>query len=148
MELFYILIAITILFFVMLIIKQFLPDKLSAKTCAICFSVSMTWIILLLFYYLKYFDNQLIIALLMGMTLLGIYYIFESKVKKELTLFRLPFLLSLILAGYFLLTFSSIVKEIFFLALVWLFFFIVYIYRNNNQLKKAVNKIVECCKRW
>jgi hypothetical protein len=148
MGLFNILLGIIILFFVVLITKQFFSKALKEKTCAICVAVAITWVFLLVLFYLDKFENTLIIALLMGMTLLGIFYIFERNVKKELTLFRLPFLLTLIVVGYFLLTFENLIKELVLLAVIWFVFLLIYGYRNSACLKKFVDKIVECCKKW
>ena len=148
MELISILITITILFFLILIIKYFIPKEINVKICAICISISLVWISLLILYYFGKFENNTIIALLMGMTILGIVYTVERNVKKELTLFRLPFLLSLFTLGYFALMYSLNLNTIIFLSCMWLLFIIVYFYRNNSSMKKMIDSIVECCKKW
>ncbi len=140
--------AITILFFAVFVIKQFFSKEISGKICALCISVSLTWISLLLMKYLGYFEDDLAIALFMGMTLLGIYYAVEKNVRKEITIFRLPFLLSLATLGYFILTLSNVLREVLYLSALWTFFITFYIYRNNPKVKKPVDKLVECCKKW
>ena len=147
MELTTIFIGTIAIFLVVLLVKQII-GKASDKLCAICLAFSLTWIILLTLYYLKIFDNIIIISLLMGMTLLGIFYTIERNVKKELTVFRLPFLITIVLAGYYLLTFENILKEIILVIILWLLFIIAYIYRNNKKFSGIVNKVVECCKKW
>ena len=148
MRLIYILASISVLFFAILIIKQFLGKKIKDKICAICLAVSITWISLLTFRYFYNSGNLILISLLVGMTILGIYYLIEKTVGKELTLFRLPFLLSLLSAGYFAITLENIFKELYFLTGIWLLFGLIYSYRNNLHLKNFINKIVECCKKW
>ena len=148
MALLYVLYGITAIFFLILFLGGFLHHEKRERICSICFASSITWISLLVLYHLGKFSNILIIALLMGMTLLGIFYIFERKVKKELTFFRLPFLLTLIISGYYLLTLENVIKDITFIAILWIIFSFIYHYRENFRFKKFVDKIIECCKKW
>ncbi len=141
----YILAGIIVLFFVFLIIKGFFKKDF----CAICAAVSITWLYLLVLYWFGAFENRVIIALLMGQSILGVYYIAEEKVKEELKIFRLPFLLTLITVGYSLLVLDNdIIKIVALLLVMWLIFILLYSYRNNKKMKSFVKKIVECCKRW
>jgi hypothetical protein len=133
------LIGITSLFLVLLILKSLFKGKF----CAICVAISLTWISLLILYFLNIFSDKLIIAILMGMTALGIYYTVEKKVKSELTVFRLPFLLTLIFIIYSVLE-SFILNSIIVIAVIWIIFFLIYLSKNN----KLVKKLVECCKKW
>lgn len=148
MEVINVLYLIIALFFFMLIVKSFLSVRNKEKICAICLAVSLSWISLLVLYYLKKFDNPLILSLLMGMTLLGVFYTLEKSVQKNLTFFRLPFLLTLIVLGYFVLTLESIIRELLMLVVLWIIFGIVYYYRRNRGFKRFVNKVVECCRKW
>lgn len=148
MNLSYPLIGITILFFFLVMLKELFPPKTKEKICAICIATSITWIFLLILYHSKKFNNIVLISLLSGMTLLGIFYLFEKKIKKRLTFFRLPFLLTLILIGYFALTLENILQETGFLGILWLIFWTIYSYRENPRFKKMVNKVVDCCKKW
>lgn len=143
----YVMLAITTLFFVMLLVKESF-DRKKKKFCAICAAIVLTWITLLVLNWVGKFDNKILIALLMGESILGIFYLVESKVREELKLFRLPFLLSLMLIGYFLITFEKLFVETIFLVALWIIFLFIYSYRNNKNLNSFVNKIVECCKRW
>lgn len=147
-DVFYILLAIIALFFVFLIIKGSIK-RFKKKFCAICAAVSITWIYLIISYWLGTFENKTIIALLMGLSILGIYYIAEEKANEKLKIFRLPFLLTLIVISYSLLIIpSDIIKIIALLLTLWLIFAFLYFYRNNQNIKSFVKKIVECCKRW
>jgi len=140
--------SITSLFFFILILRRFLPYEKREKICSICLAISVTWISLLVLYHLDKFNNVLFIAILMGMTILGIFYTLERKVKKELTFFRLPFLLTLILFFYYLITLENLFKESVFVLALWIFFIIIYHYRENPGFRGYVDKIIECCKKW
>jgi hypothetical protein len=140
-----ILISITALFFVTLAAKAIIKKK---NLCSICIAVSLTWIGLLSMYYNNMFTDIKIIALLMGMSLVGIYYIVEHHSPKQLTIFRLPFILTLILVSYFIITPAPYIQEVLFIAIMWALFGVAYTYRKVPALRKMTKKIIECCKRW
>ena len=148
MDLSYILGGIIVLFFIILIVRNFMSKRMKDNVCSICFASSITWIILLVLYHSGKFENIALIALLMGMTLLGLFYLFERNIKEEYTFFRLPLLLTLITFGYFLLTFENILNEIILLLITWIIFEVIYSYKKKSGFGKFVDKIVECCKRW
>ena len=85
-------------------------------------------------------------------SVLGLFYVVEKNVRKEFTLFRLPFLLSLIFFVYSAITFmkssNEFLKSVLFLTGLWGVFLLVYFYRANKSMSVFVNKIVECCKKW
>lgn len=139
-NLFLVLIGITALFFILLILKNLLNWK---KFCTLCVAVSLTWIILLILLLTNVFTDKIIIAILMGHTSLGIFYLWEKRVKKRTRLFRLPLLLTFIFIIYSLLE-KFILNGILFLLALWTFFLIIYLFKNNKMAKK----IIECCKRW
>ncbi|HLD03615.1 MAG TPA: hypothetical protein VJC17_02470 [Candidatus Dojkabacteria bacterium] len=145
-NLFWVLLTISVLFFVLLGIKAL--TKL--QICAICLSVSLAWILLLILYWLGYFQETTLLALLMGQSILGIYYLIESKVKKDLLLFRLPFLLTLTFIFYSLInkSISQFSEAVIFLILIWFGFFIIYIFKSDLRLQKFMKQIIDCCKRW
>jgi len=62
-----ILAGITALFFILLFIKSFTKKKF----CVICVSVSLTWITLLILYFLNIFTDKLIIGILIYFILGG-----------------------------------------------------------------------------
>jgi hypothetical protein len=130
--------GITILFFLFLILRNF-----SKKICAICLSVSLTWIVLLSLYFLGIFTDKIIIAILMGMSALGLFYMFYEK----LSVFKLPFILTLIYLIYFILEEINLNASYFLLSL-WIFFFLIYLFRKNRNFIRFVNKLIECCRNW
>lgn len=140
--------AIIVLFFLILMVKQLFPKKSKEKICVLCVSVVITWFVLLILYWLGKFYDLLIIALLMGGSVLGLFYTMERNVKKDLTFFRLPFFLTLLFISWFLLTFEIRMKSLLLLVVLWFVFLIIYFYRKNKKINSFVNKIVECCKKW
>jgi len=148
-NLFQIFFSITILFFVLVGIKQFLKGKTKDKFCAICIAVSITWIGLLIVYWTGLFKDNTIVAILIGQSSLGIFYIWEKKARESVKIFRLPFLLSLILTDYTLIEgISYSTSVIYFILVLWIFFVVIYVFRKNVRIRKFVKKMVECCKKW
>ena len=134
------LIGITVLFSVLLALKNIFNIR---KVCVICLSVTLTWFTLLLLYYFNIFTDKIIIAILMGHTSLGIYYILEKKMKRNLLIFRLPYLLTSIFIIYFIL--GGFITNVLYLLLgLWLLFLLVYLFKFN----KFAKKIIECCRKW
>ena len=141
-----ILVSITLLFFVLLIIKEFIGSKLKKNFCAICGAVVLTWLALLILYWLGIFQNKIILALLIGESALGIFYVVERKVREKLKIFRLPFLLTLIFLAYLLLEIpKDIIIDIIFLIIIWIVFILIYLYRGNRKTKRIIKKLVKCC---
>jgi len=146
-NLIYVFFGIIILFFILLGIKQFMSKKFKERFCVICASISLTWIILLILFYLDIFNNKIILALLIGTSISGIYYLIESKVKEKLKIFRLPFILTLIFIGYILIEgIEGVLSVIILLAILWISFLIIYNYSSSNN--SLVKKLIECCKKW
>ena len=132
------------LFFILLALKNIFNLK---KFCVICISITLAWILLLIFYFLNLFTDKTIIAILMGQTSLGIFYLWEKKTKEKLKVFRLPLLLTFILLIYSVLESFSLNSLIFIIAL-WLIFLLIYLFRTNKKFKTFSTKIIECCKKW
>lgn len=135
-----VLIGISALFFTLLAIKSIFNIK---KICVICASVTLAWAVLLTLYFLNVFTDKIIIAILMGHTSLGIYYLLEKRVKKRFLLFRLPYLLTSILLIYSILT-GFVISSLYLVLGLWLLFIILYLSKFN----KFTKKIIECCKKW
>lgn len=140
----YVFLAIATVFAVMLVLKRWLPFRM----CAICISVSLSWISLLILYRVGVIQDAIILALLMGQSSLGVYYLIEKYAPKELTIFRLPFLLSLTLIAYMLISWTVPVWAILFNALVWLLLIGLYAYRRSPKLSAGINSLIDCCSKW
>ena len=138
------LIGISLLFFIILTLKNIFNLK---KICVICSSIAISWIVLLTLYLMDIFSDKTIIALLMGQTSLGLFYIWERKVKEKFTIFRLPLLLTLIFILYTVLE-NFTLSSLSFLFILWAVFVLIYSFRNNQNFKETTNKLIECCKKW
>lgn len=148
-ETFIAILSITILFFVLLFFKGLLSERLKEKFCVVCTAVSLTWIVLLILYWLDIFNNQIILALLIGGSTVGIFYLVDGMVDEKFKIFRLPFLLTIIIIGYLLIMIpSDIIKIIVLLLALWLMFIIIFVHRNNRKMNSFVKKLLECCKKW
>lgn len=141
----YVLLGISALFFFVLLIKSLTKNK---KICAICSAVFIAWFSLLVLFYAGKFSNQIIISVLLGMSITGIYYLAEKNAGKKLTIFRLPFILTLISLGYFLVALNFQFNAIIFILALWLAFFLLYLFKENPPLSSFANKLIECCKKW
>lgn len=139
------LFSISILFIFILLIRKLTKWK----PCAICASVSLTWIGLLVLYWLGKFNEPVLIAVLMGQTALGVYYLLEKKVKEEWLIFRLPFLLTEIFIVFLLLgEVDDPLYVIGYLSAIWILFTIINICKSNKKINKIFKHLIACCKNW
>ena len=146
MEFYFILGGISILFFILLEIKEFFSQELKKKFCVICISISLSWIFLLILDFYNLFSDKILIGILMGHTSLGMFYLFESFSKKELKIFRLPLLLTSISMIYFIL--EGFNKNSFFVLIaLWMIFVVISTFKNSKS-RSFVNKLIECCRNW
>lgn len=142
-----IFLSITSLFLIFLLIKAISKYKF----CTLCASVALTWISLLILFWLNKFSNPVLVALLIGNSVVGIYYLAEKKISEKFHIFRLPFFLTLLLIGYSL-VFKANTKDLFLtlilIASLWIIFGFIYFNRNNPKLKSIIESIINCCKNW
>ena len=140
-----VLLAIIVLFTGLLLLKSVAKWKF----CAICTSVSSTWIVLLALYWLGKFDQPLIIAVLMGQSIVGLYYFLEDHTQERLHVFRLPLLLTLTLAAFLALGVDAdLAYGVSLLAALWIVLSLLYFYRQDPKTKVVVDRIIACCKDW
>lgn len=119
------------------------------KFCVICVSVSTTWMALLVLYWLGLFNEPVIIAVLMGQTIVGLYYFLEKRTDEGLHVFRLPLLLTLTLAAFLALGITTdLVYGFSLLALLWVVMSVLHFYRQSPKTKIVVDRIIACCKDW
>ena len=138
---FYIFLAISLIFIASLIIK----NLVNKAFCSLCMAVASAWLVLLFLYKTGRFSDGILLALLIGQSITGIFYLAYRKLPKSLRIFSLPFFLSLTAVLYMLIT-ADIQLAVFILLLVlWLAAWIIFTYRNDPA-KKAVAKILaKCC---
>ena len=137
LSIFEILILITLKFFFYLIIRHTFKWH---WLCAICASISSTWIsmLALLYVYGPLVVDRTTIALFMGMSILAVYYLVEKKYAAEYGLFRLPFLLTLTYVGFLLL---SPVTEVNQQQQVWGFMFLIVLWAIFETMHEVMKKL-------
>jgi hypothetical protein len=141
--------AITVLFLVFIVLKRFIEKLLGMEFCGICAAVFCTWFTLLMLYWNGVFDDKVILAMLIGESTLGIFYLAEKKASEGFKLFRLPFLLTLIFIGYSVINASGDVFDVVIMLMVlWTIFVLLYIYKNNPKVGFFANKVIKCCMDW
>ncbi|MFA4831196.1 MAG: hypothetical protein WC862_05270 [Patescibacteria group bacterium] len=142
----YIFAAITAIFIAILIVKKITRSQI----CAICAGVSLTWIALLAGHWLGWLAiDPLLIAVLMGQSVVGLYYLLERKFAERWGLFRLPFLLSCTFATYLLLGYhGGFLGAVIFVAALWTMFGLLFLFRGSPRWQKIAKQIAACCKNW
>jgi len=146
--LFFVVLGISFLFFIFLEIKELVSKNSKKEFCVVCVSIFLTWILLLILNSLNLFQNKIIIAILIGESTLGLFYLINKKFK-AMEIFKLPLILTLIVLGYTLLegfTYSN--EVLIFLGILWLFFGFIFFFRKNITFRKFANKLVECCRNF
>jgi len=142
-----ILLTIISLFISLLVVKNIT----GLKFCVMCLSVSATWMIWLTLYWLGVLNDPVFIAVLMGQSAVGVYYLLEKRLAEKYQIFRLPFLLTLTTGVWLVLKVVGL-KEFLVLAsilgILWLTFFFLYLYRHNSKVKKAATQVIACCRDW
>ncbi|PIZ94325.1 MAG: hypothetical protein COX81_03775 [Candidatus Magasanikbacteria bacterium CG_4_10_14_0_2_um_filter_37_12] len=139
------LVSITTLFVIGLAVKRITTWKF----CVICSAVSGTWVLLLVLSLFGYYKDELVIALLMGQSIIGMYYLLEKRLDERFHLFRLPYILTGTFLVYVVLTWTE--KAIFastFVVIIWLLFGSIYLTRRNPKIHKLVEQIIACCRDW
>ncbi len=139
--------AITGLFILLLIVKS--VGKWNF--CVLCAGVSLTWLTLLGLYWGNVLHDTVTLILLIGNSIVGIYYLVEKKVEEKFYIFRLPFFLTLLLFGYELITFTALLQILYsllLLASLWLLSGIIFAYRNSPSFRKMASALLACCRNW
>jgi hypothetical protein len=137
-----ILITITVLFITILGVKK----VLSLKVCALCGSIVLTWIGLLFLYRSGYFRDAVILSLLMGQSITGLYYAVDKRVPSALRIFTLPFFLTLTVLFYLAIVgTSSIFLPFLVLLVLWMVAYGIFTYRNDPGKKSISDAVMNCC---
>lgn len=129
------------LFIVSLLAKHLL----NRKFCVLCASVTITWLGLLGLYFFDLFHDTILIAILMGQSITGLYYFVDKRVAKPLKVFTLPFLLTLTAVVYMLIKTRVIMAAFVLLLAIWLVCWLIFVYRGDPGKKPLVKALMECC---
>lgn len=154
MEALLLALGMIILFFILfLIIKSIFKRKF----CVLCVAVSSTWLLLLFSWWMKAFEDIMLIALLSGGSIVGMLYFLEKKVAEKKVsdkydkylLFRLPLYLTMISLAYMALsTVRPSFMVVIALLVLWLLFIVIFLYQHNPKLQALAEKLIACCKNW
>ncbi|MBI4153955.1 hypothetical protein HY501_01335 [Candidatus Woesearchaeota archaeon] len=140
-----IFVVVTFLFFMFLLLKDAAGKKV--RSCPLCAAIFLTWASLLILWKLNRFTDSVILALLLGESIAGIYHLVEKKASDNLLFFRLPFLLTLTLLGYVLISgFAGIATTAGLLVLLWAIFLAIFGYKQKAAFRSLVDKVIACCK--
>lgn len=112
--------------------------------CALCAAVALTWLGLFLAYKLGRFDDTVLLSLLMGQSITGIFYFVQKRVPPTLKVFSLPFFLSLTVLFYFMITSRLVLPAFGVLTVLWVAGWLLFVNRSDpgTRLSKVV---MECC---
>lgn len=139
------LLSVGALFSLLLIFKQL---QSVVTFCAICVAVTLTWLTLLSLAWLDMFNDTVLVALFVGHTSLGVYYLAERRASRELLIFRLPFLATLLLTAYSLLSLRIHIDAVVIAAVMWLTTGALYALRTTPHLRNKAKALIECCSNW
>mgnify|MGYP001561578650 CR=1 FL=1 len=146
MTLFLALGMITGLFIILLIFKAVIKKEY----CALCGSVVLTWITLLILNKRGFFSDTLIIGILVGQTTHGVYSLFASFPKRKI--YSLPVLLLLTAVAYYIISSSKSVPEILItFSILIILLAVLYLFTVNNhhqKVKYVLKQLANCCKNW
>ena len=79
----YTILAITILYFLFALLGDLLKRLIGRKICAICVAVSLTWTFLLILKLVGFEIDVLVIAILMGQSVVGLMVELEKEFTKK-----------------------------------------------------------------
>jgi hypothetical protein len=121
--------------------------KVFPHLCAICFSVSSTWLILLTLLFKGEPIDPVIIAMLIGGSVVGVMYYLGGKVKDAYQVFKFPFLVTAFIFTYAVVAEKLEPKAVLLAGFLWTAFGTVFALRDEG-FKKIALKLIECCKNW
>jgi FtsH-binding integral membrane protein len=133
------------LFAIALVVRQIT----SFKTCALCFAVSVSWLIGLADYFSKriIFDDPIILAILMGGSVVGLMYYLSSISPNKFSFFKFPYFITALFLINFVFSREATAPTVLLIVGIWLAFFLIFIFRDKNT-KNWFQKILECCRNW
>lgn len=116
--------------------------------CVLCVSVSGTWLFLLGLFFIGRYEEPIIIALLIGQSIVGVYYRLQATLPDRFEIFTLPYILTATVGGYLLLSTANWSTILIALGIVWLVASLGYYYRENQTLRTYFDAVIACCRDW
>lgn len=119
------------------------------RYCALCLAIGGTWLSLLILYMMGRFAEPRVLAVLMGESAVGVYFLLEKRLNEKWQIFRAPFLLTL---TYLVLLVVGVSEGALYgaglLAGLWLLFILIYLFRGKQAFKEIFERIIACCRDW
>lgn len=137
----YVFLAITLIFIAALAARKITKIAI----CAICTGVAVTWIGLLALYKTGRFHDPVLLSLLMGQSVTGVFYWVQRRTPAILNIFALPFLLTLTTIFYWLVKNDLVISALGLVALIWLAAWFIFAYRNDPARQSVAKAAVDCC---
>ena len=113
--------------------------------CSICFSIALTWLVLLVLYKNDRFDDEILLALLMDQSIAGLYYFILKRLPSSLRIFTLPYFLSFTAFFYFLITSELVTGAFGLLTVLWLIAWLIFSWRNDPAKRGIAKAAINCC---
>ena len=141
------ILATTAIFLTVLFARSLGSGRL--KFCAVCVTVSLTWLFLLTARLLGYAVNPILIGVLMGESVVGLYYLIEKKAPVAWQIFRWPYIITMTVMVYLIVGVrSGAWQAILLLILMWIIWGSVFALRKFPSIKKITQRLIACCRDW
>lgn len=119
------------------------------KFCAVCVTIGITWLSLLIARLLGYPVNPILIGVLMGECVVGLYHLIEKRAPPSWQIFRWPYMITLTVAVYLVVGVrSGAWASLALLALIWIVWGGAYALRQYPSIKKITERLIACCRDW
>lgn len=125
------------------------------KVCALCVSVTLTWITLALAHMLGWLIiDPIILAAYMGGTAVGVMYLLAARIPEKYHVFKFPFLLTLL--WFIVESVRWCIRRdisveswagVWIQLVVWLVTFAIYLRRDASG-GSVFKRLIDCCKNW
>lgn len=140
------IIIMTTAFFALGIVVQSLTRL---KFCAVCVAISLSWVTLLTMKLGGFAVSPTIIGILMGESVVGMYFFLEKRVPEALQLFRWPYLITATVVVLWVAGEQRGGKRALLLLLfIWITYVLIFMFRNNIYFKKITERLLACCRDW
>ncbi|MBI4033434.1 hypothetical protein HY379_00360 [Candidatus Saccharibacteria bacterium] len=132
---------ISLVFIGALIYKQ----KSKKTFCSICAAIAITWLLMLVLLKAGAYEDKILLGLLIGQSITGLYYFGLRRLPKSLRIFTLPFFLTLTAVFYLLLSGKFAAAAFGLLTLLWAAAWLIFVNRNDPGKKTLAKAVANCC---
>jgi len=119
------------------------------KFCAVCVTVGLAWLSLLAIRLFGYAVDPVLIGILMGESVVGLYYLIEKRAPAAWQIFRWPYIITMTVVVYLIAgARSGAWPAVWLLALIWIIWGAVFALRKYPSIKKIAERLIACCRDW